>query len=84
MNKRFLPFLIGLFFFFPVSGFSVEVISDAELDKITGQTGIVLNVVLDALIDDDYSQLTEEEQAGVREMMTVQEIVNQRLDSLKY
>ena len=62
-------FLVGIMSFTAPVVFAAQVIPDAELDKITGQTGIVLNVVLDMLIGKNYSQLSEEEKAEVRQML---------------
>lgn len=72
MNKRhvFIP-IAGFFFFSLLSPalFAAHVIPDAELDKITGQTGIVLTAVLDSLVAENYSQMTEEEKSEVRQLI---------------
>lgn len=66
MNKHIVFFILGILFFPPVL-FAAQVVSDAELDIVTGQTGIMLNVFLDTLIGENYSQMTEEEKAKVRQ-----------------
>lgn len=68
MNRH-TAFFVMCFLFVPPAVFAAQVIPDNELDMITGQTGIVLNVVLDSLIGENYSQLTEEEQAGIRQLI---------------
>ncbi len=84
MNKRLIPIMLGLFFCFTPAAFSAQVISDAELDKITGQTGIMLNVILDALIGDNYSEMKEEDQAKVRQMIedTFGPLTRQEVDQI--
>ncbi|MEW6078893.1 MAG: hypothetical protein AB1724_13840 [Thermodesulfobacteriota bacterium] len=69
MNRRTPAFLISLVVFLSTPLFAAHVITDAELDKITGQTGIVLNVVLDSLVGENYDQLTEEQKGEVRQMI---------------
>lgn len=69
MNRRTIFWTIFIFFLTASSLLAAKVIPDAELEKITGQTGIVLNVVLDTLIGDNYNQLSAEEKAKVRQMM---------------
>jgi hypothetical protein len=69
MNKLTVFFVIGFFSFISPAVFAARVLPDADLDKITGQTGIMLNVILDTLVGENYSQLTEEEKAEVRQLI---------------
>ena len=69
MNRFKFLLLAGFFSVTAPVVFSATVIPDAELDTITGQTGIVLNVVLDMLIGENYNQLSEAEKSEVRQML---------------
>jgi hypothetical protein len=69
MSKISYIWLVGILSFTSPVVFAATVIPDAELDTITGQTGIVLNVVLDMLIGEDYNLLSDEEKSNVRQML---------------
>jgi hypothetical protein len=69
MNRRTVALIVGIALFLSSPLFAAYVITDAELDKITGQTGIVLTVVLDSMIGEDYSQLSEDKKLEVRQLI---------------
>ena len=69
MKKLFfqvLPLVVALFLF-SLDGFAAEVISDAGLDGVTGQTGIVFDAFLTDLVGTDYNELNAEERSRVRQ-----------------
>jgi len=67
--KRYIIFLIIGVFSLPHITSAAQVISDSELDKVVGQTGIVLSVVLDTLIGEDYDTMTDEEKAKIVQLL---------------
>jgi hypothetical protein len=69
MNRIAVVLVTGLFFVFSPQAYSAHVLPDAELEKITGQTGIVLNVILDSLVGENYDQLTDEKKVVVRQLI---------------
>lgn len=68
MKKQIFCIIVGAIFI-PLSVFASTVIPDAELARITGQSGIVVDAILYHLIDKNYTQLTEKEQSRVRDVI---------------
>ena len=69
MKRLFIYILISFFALFSPTAFAAQVIPDTELAMITGQSGIVANVVLDSLIGENFNQLSEGEKVKVRQLI---------------
>ncbi len=70
-NSSFVGGLLAFVLFFSSAPiFSAQVMDNRELDGITGQSGIVCDVFLVGLVDEDYKNKTATERSEVREAMS--------------